>query len=167
MRILIFIATILSSAITAGAQGWSYSASTSGNIIVYSIQSITLTGGTFIPSFTSLSDYANGKTAEDYLGVAIKSNKSWTLSVHAQNSYFTPMSFGGSTNMPASVLSLKDSTAYSYFDVSTTAQTVKTGNKGNTTASGNSFNIDLRYNPGFSYKGGIYTLGLVYTLSQQ
>ena len=166
MRRIIWILFFLFPGIEALAQ-YSYSASTSGNINIYSIQSLTLTGGSVIPSFSSLNDYANGITVNDYLSVAIKSNVSWTLSVNAQNTYFSPMSQGGSTNMPSTVLSIKTSSSSNYFNITTTSQTLKTGNKGNTTSSGNSFDIDIKYNPGFSYKGGIYTLGLIYTLTQQ
>jgi len=134
---------------------------------VYSIQSLTLSGGSVIPSFSSLDNYANGVAVDDYLSVGIKSNVSWTLSAMAQNAFFTPMSQSGSTNMPCSVLSVKQAAASNYITLSTTAQTLKTGSKGNLSTAGNSFTIDIRYNPGFSYKGGIYTLGIVYTLSQQ
>ncbi|HRO43834.1 MAG TPA: hypothetical protein PL009_13440 [Flavipsychrobacter sp.] len=153
-------------AVSAKAQN-SFSASVSGSATVYAIQSLTITGGSLIPNFTSLDHYLNGVTAEDYLSIGVKSNKSWTLSINAQNAFFSPMSSGGSTNMPCSVLSIKTSMMGNFLSVSTTAQTLKTGNKGNLTTPGNSFDVDIKYNPGFSYKGGIYTLGLVYTLSQQ
>lgn len=131
------------------------------------MQSLTLTGGSVIPSFQSLDDFANGVTVDDYLSVAVKSNVSWTVSVMAQNAHFSPMTQNGSTDMPASVLSIRSNNYSSYTALSTNAQTLKTGNKGSSNNPGNSFDIDIRYNPGFSYKGGIYTLGLVYTLSQQ
>jgi len=150
-----------------GQAQYSFSASVSGSATVYAIQSLTITGGTVIPNFTSLDDYLNGVVAEDYLSVVVKSNKSWTLSLNAQSAFFAPMSAGGSTNMPSTVLGIKTNSMGSYLNVSTTSQTLKTGNKGDHTKPGNSFTLDVRYNPGFSYKGGIYTLGIVYTLSQQ
>lgn len=165
MKSALFILLLLVSARVAAQ--YSFSASVSGSATVYAIQSLTITGGSVIPNFTSLDDYLNGVIAEDYLSIGVKSNKSWTLTINAQNAFFSPMSSGGSTNMPCSVLSIKTNTMGNYITISTTAQTLKTGNKGNHTATGNSFDVDVKYNPGFSYKGGIYTLGLVYTLSQQ
>lgn len=120
-----------------------------------------------IPSFNSFDDYKDGVDVDDYLSVNIKSNVSWTLSVMAQNAYFTPMSAGGSTDMPAGVLWIKTNSMGNYLSVSTTSKTLKTGNKGSNNTLGNNFDIDIRYNPGFTYKGGIYTLGLIYTLTQQ
>lgn len=164
MKTILSILTLILSA-TAGAQ--SFQASVSGSATVYAIQSLTLTGGSIIPNFTSFEHYLNGVEVKGYLNIGVKSNKAWTLSVKAQNAHFSPMSAGGSTNMPSSVLSVKPSTSSDYKTISTTSQTIKTGNKGDTNASGNAFQLDIRYNPGFSYKGGIYTLGLIYTLSQQ
>jgi len=166
MRILYLLFLLL---IPAGlkAQYYSFYTSTSGNINISSIYVVTLTGGTAIPSFSDADDYASGVTYSNYLNVAIKSNVSWTLSAKAQSTYFTPQSSGGSTNMPASVLSMKASTSSSYFNMSTTSQTVKSGSRGTSSTSGNSFKIDIKYTPGFTYKGGIYTIGVLYTLSQQ
>jgi hypothetical protein len=152
---------------TQSSGQYSFSGSASGTATVYAIQSLSITGGTVIPAFNTFEDYLNGITVSSFLGLSIKSNVSWTLSVMAQNAFFSPMTANGSTNMPASVLGIKTSIMSNYLNASTNSQTLKTGNKGNANAPGNSFNIDIKYNPGFSYKGGIYTLGLVYTLTQQ
>ncbi|MBS1781749.1 MAG: hypothetical protein JSS78_01655 [Bacteroidetes bacterium] len=146
---------------------YSYSASISGSVSVFAIQSLTFTGGSVIPSFNSLEDYINGVVANNYVSVGVRSNVSWTLSVQAESAFFTPSSQSGSTNMPCSVLSVKQSESNNYIPLSTNSQTIKTGNKGGLSKVGNSFGIDIRYNPGFMYKGDIYNLGLIYTLTQQ
>jgi len=166
LRKLFVILSFLLLSLTAKAQ-YGYTSTVSGNINVYAIQSLTITGGSSIPSFTTLNDYVSGVTVDDYISIGVKSNVSWTLSVMAQSAYFAPMSLGGSTDMPCSVVSLKSATAVNYMTLSTNAQTLKTGSKGGLTWPGNSFNVDMKYNPGFSFKGGIYTLGIVYTLTQQ
>lgn len=120
-----------------------------------------------MPTLSTTDDFASGITMGSYLNVVVKSNVAWTLSVQAQNAYFSAMSEGGSTNMPASVLSIKPSSSSNYFNLSTSSQTLKSGGKGSSTAPGNAFSIDVKFSPGFSYKGGIYTIGLMYTLSQQ
>lgn len=165
MRSLLVILFLLGA--VRGEAQYSFSANLTGNITVFAIQSLTMTGGTVIPSFNTFEDYQNGIEVSGYLNIAVKSNVSWTLSVMAQNAVFAPMTANGSTDMPASVLGIKTNSMSSYLPSGTTAQTLKTGNKGDHNAPGNSFQVDLRYNPGFSYKGGIYTLGLVYTLTQQ
>ena len=166
MRLVFSIVLLVLATFSAKAQ-YSFSGSTSGNINVSSIQSLTLSGGTTVPTLSTTDDFASGVTMAGYLNVVVKSNVSWTLSVQSQNSYFTAMSQGGSTNMPASVLSIKPSSSSNYFNLSTSSQTLKSGSKGSSTTPGNSFSVDVKFSPGFSYKGGIYTIGLMYTLSQQ
>jgi hypothetical protein len=151
----------------AAKSQYSLTGTASGSINVMSVQSLTLSGGTIVPSFTTLEHYLNGVTLDDYLNIKIKSNVPWTLNVQAQNAYFTPMSQGGSTDMPAGVLSIKRDNVTSFTPLSANSFTLKSGSKGGPTATGNTFNVDVKFNPGFNYKGGIYTLGLMYTLSQQ
>ncbi|MBS1588213.1 MAG: hypothetical protein JST52_01235 [Bacteroidetes bacterium] len=166
MKTILAILVLAFSSRQAAAQ-YSYSASLTGNVSVYAIQSLTFTGGSVIPSFNSLDDYINGVVANNYVSVGVKSNVSWTLSVQAESAFFTPSSQSGSTNMPCSVLSVKQSGSNNYIPLSTNSQTIKTGNKGGLNNAGNSFGLDLRYNPGFMYKGDIYNLGLIYTLTHQ
>lgn len=148
-----------------GQYGFSYT--TSGNINITSIQALSFTSSNTTAYFNTIDDYANGKVITNYGTLAVKSNVSWLLGISASASVFTPMSSGASTNMPASVMSFKLSSAQNYIPLSTNSQTLKTGSRGGTTSTGNSFSIDQKFNPGFGYKGGIYTLGVIYTLTQQ
>ncbi len=150
-----------------GVAQYSFSQNVSGSINVFTIQSLTLSGGTVTPSFTTMEHYFSGVVLQNYITVSVRSNGPWTVSVQAQNQYFTPMSQGGSTNMPAGVLSLRRENQVNFTPVSVAGHTLKSGGKGGATAPGNTFTIDMKFNPGFGYKGGIYTLGLMYTLSQQ
>lgn len=163
---IILTSLLLSLVITSSKAQYSFTSSVSGSIYFSSVQSLTLTGGTGIPTLSSSSDFMNGIEMTNYLTATIKSNVPWTLSVQSTNSFFTPMN-GGSTNMPASVLGIKTTNDNNYTSLSTNSVTLKTGNKGSGTTPGNSFSLDLKFNPGFSYQGGIYTLGLMYTLSEQ
>lgn len=157
---------LLLSCLGADAQ-YSFNANVSGLISVSTVQSLSLTGGAAIPNFSSMNDYYNGVVMDDYLTVGVKSNVPWMINVQAQSQYFTPMTTGGSTNMPASVLSLKTSLSGNYTALSPNGITLKTGNRGGAAATGNNFTVDMRFNPGFAYKGGIYTIGLLYTLTAQ
>lgn len=103
----------------------------------------------------------------NYVTATIKSNVSWVVVVQAQNNFFTTMSSGASTNMPASVLSLKTSSSGTYLSLNTNGINLKTGNKTGNSISGTNFNVDMKFNPGFNFKGGIYSIALLYTLTPQ
>jgi len=166
LKYLIFLLFVLFSSTPISAQ-YSFSGTVNGTINVTSIQSMSITGGTSLPNFVTLDDYFNGVEMSNYVTIMIKSNISWLLGVQAQNDFFTPMSQGGSTNMPSTVLGLKTNSQINFTSVTTNSFTVKTGNKGNSTNTGNTFNLDMKFNPGFNYKGGIYAISLMYTLTAQ
>src|SRR5690606_8337351 len=104
--------------------GQPFTESINGSFFVSSVQSLHLSGGAFVPAFSSLEDFAKGITVNNYLSVSIKSNVPWTLSVHANNTFFTALSQGGSLNMPAQVLRLKLAAASQYFPLSANPQTL-------------------------------------------
>jgi hypothetical protein len=153
--------------VTHSVAQYSFSGNTSGTINVSAIQSIAVTGGTSIPSFSSLDDYFNGVVMSNYINVSVKSNVSWVVVVQSQNDFFSPQSSNASTNMPASVLSVKSSTSGTYLSLNTSGVNLKTGNKTGVSTTGISFSLDMKFNPGFNYKGGIYSIALLYTLSPQ
>jgi hypothetical protein len=134
---------------------------------VSTVLSITLSNQAAAPSFSTSSDYLNGKTTLNYATVAIKSNVNWIVSINAQSTYFTPQTQGGSTDMPATVLGIRLNGNTTFTTMTTTSQTLKTGNKGNAAATGNTYNVDMKFNPGFNYNGGLYSIGVLYTVSQQ
>jgi len=150
-----------------GAEGQTWTNTVSGTITVSTVLSITLSNQAAAPSFSTSSDYTNGKTTLNYTQVAIKSNVNWIVSVKAQSTYFTPQTQGGSTDMPATVLGFRLNGNVSFTTLTTTSQTLKTGNKGNAAVTGNTYNVDMKFNPGFNYNGGLYSIGMVYTVSQQ
>lgn len=157
--ILSFLATI------SQAQTWT--TTVSGNITVSTILSISLSNQAATPSFATASDYQNGKTTLNYATVTIKSNMNWITSINAQSTYFTPQTQGASTDMPATVLGIRVNGNATFLTMTTTSQTLKTGNKGNAAVAGNTYNVDMKFNPGFSYAGGLYNIGLLYTITQQ
>ena len=134
---------------------------------VSTLLSVTLSNNTGTASFTNMNAYVNGITTNNFSTLAIKSNVLWLLSVSAQSTNFAAMGGGASSNMPASVVSMRLSNTSTFYPLSTAGFTLKTGGRGNNLAAGNTFGIDMRFNPGFSYPGGIYSLGLMYTLTNQ
>lgn len=163
MRYLLCIVFLL-----AGIHGrsQSYTGSVQGNFIVYSMQSITVTALGGVISFDSPNDYLNGVTANKYANIKIKSNASWIVSFAAQSTYFTALSRNASTDMPATVLGIRKNGHNSFKSLSTQSQRLESGGKG---SSGNKhdFDIDVNFNPGFGYSGGVYSIGIVYTLTKQ
>ncbi len=163
-RILIAL-LILTTVTKARSQTWSTTGS--GTITVGTVFSITLSNQAATPTFTTAANYQNGKTTLNYATVAIKSNVDWIVSFKAQASFFTPQTQGGSTNMPASVVGVRLNGNVTFLTLSTTNQTLKMGSNGPATLAGNTFNIDMFFNPGFNYVGGIYNMSVLYTLTQQ
>ena len=121
----------------ASAQSYSFNQTVNGTLTVMPVvfMSLTTTGG--IPSFTTEADYNNGVTNTSFASAYVKANLPWLINVKAQNSTWTPLTTGASTNMPCSVLKVKKSTASSYITLSTTDQTFTTGPLGPNTVSGN------------------------------
>lgn len=166
MRLLLSAILFLLSC-AAIAQPKSFNGSSSGTIGVYSVLSINFTNLTGVISFNTPNDYFNGITVNNAATIAVKSNVNWQVSVATQSSTFTPMSMGASTDMPSSILAIRRNGNTTFTPMTTNSQTLKTGNRGPATTSGNTFDIDTRLDPGFSYSGGNYNIGVVYTLTQQ
>jgi hypothetical protein len=162
LRKLVFIFVFLLCAGYSHAQ--SYVGYATGTITIDSMYVVTAGSGTTF-SFGSVNDYANSIEKLNYASMSIKCNYNWKLSVRATSSFFSA-SGGGSTNMPCSILQVRKSSG-TYIPVSTTSQQLAVGNRGNSTVAGNSFNIDVDCNPGFSYNGGVYSIVLQYTITRQ
>lgn len=163
MRYLVSIMLLFVSATSFG-QGMSSSAQ--GNIKVYSIQSITVDRLQGAISFNSPNDYFNGVTVESYANIKVKSNENWLLYFSAQSAYFTPLSSNASKDMPSSVLGIKVSNKRSYTPLTTGGDKLQQGNRGSN-GSKHDFDIDVHLDPGFAYNGGLYNIGVVFTLTKQ
>lgn len=127
--------------------------------------SLSVTNLVGTTSFTTLSDYTNGKTVVNYATFAIKANRPWIVQLTCPAS-FTATGGGASTSMSSGIVGVR-LTGGSTFVALNTPNLSYTGTSGNASVSGNTFNIDLFFNPGYSYNGGTYSLTLSYTLSQQ
>lgn len=165
MKKLLFIFLILVGGFRTYAQ--SFSSSTSGNFDIYSILSLTFTNLTGVIAFNTPNDYFNGITVNNAATIAVKSNVSWQVSIATQSATFTAMSNGASTDMPSTILGVRRNGNTTFLPLSMSNQTLKTGSRGPSTTSGNTFDIDSRIDPGFSYSGGNYNIGIVFTLTQQ
>jgi len=161
-KLLLVVIVILS---TQYGFSQSFTGSTSGTITISSLQNLSVTTGSSIATTISgTSGLASGTILTNCTTFAIKSNILWLLEFNATSSYFTP-SGSGSTTMPCSIIGLRVNGGSTFTYASTSVQSLKTGNRGNTSLSGNTFNIDMYLNPGFSYKGDVYTISILYTLT--
>jgi hypothetical protein len=137
-------------------------------INVQPVVSLELTANTSTNvTFASSNNYLNGITASNFNTLAVKANLPWQVNVSSQNSYFTPASSGADAIMPCSVIAFKASTNSSFLPLSTTAQVLKTGLPGTVHSSGNTFNMDMHFSPGYNYSAGIYNIPLTYTITGQ
>lgn len=160
---LFFIVTLL----TTNTFGQSYSGSASGRVRIYSVQYLKVSSNKGVLNLGKPLDFVKGLLSEGYTSISIKSNSDWVLSFSAQNSLFTALSLFASKNMPADVVSLKikGSSTNNYQQLSTKSQTIRTGPKGSGTSQ-HDFDIDVNFNPGYKYNGGLYSIGVVFTLSK-
>jgi hypothetical protein len=165
MNKFFFISLIYLISSGARAQIFSFAGRVSGNVAVSAILKVDLSHNTSMASFTSLSTYENGVIKENSNSLSIKSNVSWLVNVRAQSSFCSPLTQGASSTMPCSVVGIRASGSPTFISLNTTGVTLKTGSRGNHQVSGNIFSTDLFYNPGFNYPGGIYSLGLLYTVT--
>jgi hypothetical protein len=163
MRIVLSIVMLIIAGIKAHAQ---MNGSVQATAMVYPIQSLTIIPKVGVTSISSPNDYVNGVTTNSYAEVKIKSNNSWILTYAAQSQYFTAQSQNGSTNMPSTVLSLKPESSSVFVPLTTQSKTLVMGNRGSNTDKHN-FDIDINFNPGFKYNGGLYTISILYTLTKQ
>lgn len=155
---------LLTVSLLASAQG--YTGTVQGSFIVYTTQSITVTQLGGLITFSSPNDYFNGVVANRYARIDISSNANWTLSFAAQSTYFTALSKNSSTDMPSTVIGIRKNGHSTFKTLTTQAQQLSSGSKGSS-GPGHEFDIDVNFNPGFRYSGGLYTIGIIYTLTQQ
>ncbi len=117
----------------------------------------TATGTSF--TFSSPAHYTSGLSNTNASTFQVRSNRPWAVTVNAATATFN----GPANNsMPASKLSVRLAGVGDYNPLSTTAANFTAGARGTQT-----FNVDYNANPGFDYDAGTYTLGVVYTATQQ
>src|ERR1044072_1778510 len=98
--------------------------------------------------------------------LAVTSNKSWTVSLKANTAAFSFVPSAGDPDpaKPAGNFSYKVSTAGTYTAITASNVAVKTGSKGGTSTSGNTFVMDYQLTSNLAQDPpGTYTLAIVYT----
>ena len=141
----------------------------SGNFVstlsIQPIMELSLSNTASNITFSTPDQYAGEWVIANFNTVKIKSNQAWNLSMAATSTVFTASGTFASSNMPASVCKIGITGQANQFSLSTTSQLLSTGNRGSENANGNTFDITLKVNPGYNYGAGIYSIGIVYTLT--
>ncbi len=166
MRKLIFIVCLCILSHSSFGQ-YSFTATATATATVSSTYALSFSSLVGTSSLTTLNDYLNGQTTANYARFEIKSNVPWVLEFTSNAALFTATGGGASTNMPCSIVSIRVNGTSTFKALTTTTQALTTGNRGPVSTSGNTFNIDVNYNPGLNYNGGTYSLNVLYTLTSQ
>ena len=122
----------------------------------------------FLTSDYNASTGAATKTVSSANTLSVSSNKNWTVSLKANTAAFSfvPSAGDPDPSKPCGNLSYKVSGGPSFITITTTNASVKTGNKGGTATSGNTFAMDYQLTSNLSQDPpGTYTLAIVYTLT--
>lgn len=163
----IFFLFFLLSTTVAKAQ-YSFSGTTTVTATVGTVISLSVTSNSaYSFNFNSITAVNSGITLSNVNSFSIKTNVNWQLAVSTTTAFFSGTGTWASTNMPASILQVWGTNANNKKILSTTAQTFQTGNRGNTSTSGNTFSMSMSANPGYDYGPGSYTITVMYTLSSQ
>jgi hypothetical protein len=144
-------------------------AQSSGNLTstinIQAVMQLTLSNSTASITFSTPDQYSSEYVLTSFNSVKIKSNQNWNLAVSATSSVFTASGTFSTSNMPASLCKLGVTGQTATVSLSTTSQLLATGNRGSDATAGNNFDITMKINPGYNYGAGIYSIGLIYTLT--
>jgi hypothetical protein len=112
-------------------------------------------------TFSSLDNYLNGVTYSNAATLKVRSNKGYTVSVRAATDHFSSST---NTQMPVNnVLFVKETNQNGFVSINTSDQTLLPGqNRGN-----NDFTVTYKASPGYNYEGGVYTINIIYTATQE
>ncbi len=115
--------------------------------------------------FKTTADYDNGITKTNATELKVKSTKPWTIKAQGLTANFAKASAGlNPDNIPLSALTI--GSGASLLAINNTSGTdIKTGPKGGNGASGNTFSLDYRLNPGYVQQD-LYEVSVTYTISQ-
>lgn len=161
LLLLMLVSCFLQLQLCAQSSNFAYTTS------VQPVMQLTLSTSSSNLVFSTPEQYAGEYTITNFNTVTIKTNQLWNLSLASTSSTFTASGTFSSANMPASICKIGVTGQASTLLLSTSSQLLSSGNRGDETYPGNTFDMTLKINPGYNYGAGIYNIGLVYTLSAQ
>lgn len=164
MKKLIFILYCFFS--TNSYAQYSFTGIANSNISIQPVVAMNIIPANYTINYNTIDQIVNGITL-NLNTIQVKSNVPWKFNVAANSPFFTASGVGSSNNMPSSIVKLGTQNNSGTISLTTATQTLKNGNRGSFTSSGNSFTITLNANPGFTYGPGIYIISVNYTLTPQ
>lgn len=145
---------------------YSFTGIANSNVSIQPIVAMNIIPANYTVNYNTIDQIVNGITL-NLNTIQIKSNIPWKFNIAASSPFFTNTGVGSNNNMPSSIVKLGIQNQSGNISLSTATQTLKSGNRGSFTSSGNSFTITLNTNPGFDYGPGIYIISVNYTLTAQ
>lgn len=112
-------------------------------------------------NFNTISDYDNGKTNLEAVGLKVRSNKKWVISVKSSSPTFLSENLTNTEILSKSLL-VRKTGAQEVVAIETFEQTIASGNSGGFDK--NKVILDYIANPGY-IKPDTYTLEVTYTLT--
>jgi hypothetical protein len=133
------------------------------NTAAPALQSITVTrNGNSDLQFSTLQDLSFGKTLPNYYTIEIKSAVPWTLSVESVSDIKVgALQAAGQPGWPCA-LNIKRNNDQQFYPVTQGRQVIMQSTNNSLV---NTYLFDLVVNPGWDRAGGVYDIGLVFTLS--
>lgn len=147
------------------ANGQSFNGTINPTVNVQTVMNLTVVQNIASLTFSTLDQFSNGITVNNYSTIQIKSNSDWIFSVKTGTEYFAASGASSTSNMPASILQMAAGSNPTYFPLGLTAQQLAAGSQGDLTETGNLFNVHLKANPGFEYGPGTYSITITYTIT--
>lgn len=136
-----------------------------GNITIPQLQSLEVkVNNTPTIYFENSNDLSNGKEIKDFYVITVKSNTPWVLTFNANSSNFTNVSNSALDNMPSNVIFIKRSEENNYKLLPTLPQTLLSNDNDNIA---NEYRFDVKINPSWQYSGGLYNVGIIFTLTNE
>ncbi|HEV7350146.1 hypothetical protein [Telluribacter sp.] len=115
-------------------------------------------------TFNDPGTYETGTVNSGATRLKVRSNRDWKIMVSTATDYF--QKGGVDSGMPSGILAAKPSSGSTFLPLSLSPAQLTTGGRGDATGN-NTFTVDYEAKPGFAYEGGMYTIVVQYTVSQQ
>ena len=164
--IIASVAALFAFGANAQVDGGVRTASQTATIILDEVLNIAISSDELTDFvFNEVSEYDNGITQSGATTFAVDASVPWKINFAAESANFQSSS---ATTMPLSVFSIgkTGSDLQALTDVSS-VDPLATGARGDQALTGNTFTVDYKANPGYSYDPATYTVGIVYTISAQ
>ena len=135
----------------------------SGSVTIPALQNLNVSTQTSSLNFSDPGDFANGKEIAAFYTLNVNSNVPWVLTAKTETDNFNNLSVNGN-NMPAGIISIKNSTDNNYVALSQTEKNFIVSSNDKIV---NDYKIDLKINPSWQYGGGLYNINIIFTLTPQ